>query len=95
MSTGTIIAFHSVHDSLKAHEVEVTKDLLERKKYFDDQRSKALSAEKTKKAEARRKVSEDIEIVNTEIRQTLSVIKNLKMSSDEIRFSTEKSAAFG
>ena len=36
-------------------------------KYFDDQQSKALSAEKTEKVEARSKVSENTEIVNTEI----------------------------
>ena len=82
------------HD-LKAHEVEMTKDVLAscrqaRMKYFDDQQSKALSAEKTEKVEARSKVNEDIEIVNTEIQQTLSVTENLKKSSDEIRFHVEK-----
>ena len=77
MSTDTIVALHSVHDYLKFHdlkadEVKMTKDILAscrqaRKKYFDDQQSKALSAEKTEKVEARSKVNEDIEIVNTEI----------------------------
>ena len=77
MSTDTIVALRSVHDylkfhDLKAHEVEMTKDVLAscrqaRKKYFDDQQSKALSAEKTEKVEARSKVSENTEIVNTEI----------------------------
>ena len=77
MPTGTIVALRFVHDylklhDLKAHEVEMTKDLMAscrqaRKKYFDDQQSKTLSAEKTEKVEARSKVSEDTEIVNTEI----------------------------
>ena len=99
MSTDTIVALRSVHDYLKFHdlkadEVEI-KDVLAscrqaRKKYFDDQQSKALSTEKTEKVEARSKVSEDIEIVNTEIQQTLSVTENLKKSSDEIRFRAEK-----
>ena len=109
MSTDTIVALRSVHDYLKfhdlqAHEVEMTKDVLAscrqaRKKYFDDQQSKALPAEKTEKVEARSKVNEDIEIdieiVNTEIRQTLSVIENLKKSSDEIGFRAEKRTALG
>ena len=59
-----------------------------RKKYFGDQGSEALPAEKTE-VEARRKINEDIEIVNTEIRQTLPVIENLKKSSDEIGFRAE------
>ena len=51
-----------------AHEVEIIKDLLDsckqaRQSYFDDQRSKALSAEKAEKMEAKRKVIVDIEIV--------------------------------
>ena len=45
--------------------------------------------------EARSKVNEDIEIVNTEIRQTLSVIENLKKSSDEIGFLAEKRTVIG
>ena len=78
----------------------MTKDVLAncrqaRKKYFDDQQSKALSAEKTEKVEARSKVHEDIEIVNTEIRQTLSGMENLKKSSDEIGFRAEKRTALG
>ena len=77
MSTDTIIALHSVHGYLKFHdlkalEVEMTKDVLAscrqaRKKCFDHQQSKAPFAEKTEKKEARSKVNEDIEIVNTEI----------------------------
>ena len=99
------MALHSVHDylkfhDLKAHEVEMTKDVLAscrqaRMKYFDDQQSKALSAEKTEKVEARSKVNEDIDIVNTEIRQTLSMIENLKKSSDEIGFRAEKRTTLG
>ena len=105
MPTGTIVALRSVHDylklhDLKAHEVEMTKDLMAscrqaRKKYFDDQQSKTLSAEKTEKVEARSKVNEDTEIVNTEIWQKLSVIENLKKSSDEIGFLAEKRTAIG
>ena len=105
MSTDTIVALCSVLDylkfhDLKAHEVEMTKDVLAscrhaRKKYFYDHQLKALSAEKTEKVEARSKVNEDIEIVNTEIRQTLSVIENLKKSSDEIGFHAEKRTALG
>ena len=45
------------------------------------------------KVEARSKVNEDIEIVNTEIRQTLSVIENQKNSSDEIGFCAKKRTA--
>ena len=99
------MALRSVHDylkfhDLKAHEVEMTKDVLAscrqaRKKYFDHQQSKVLSAEKTEKVKARNKVNEDIEIVNTEIWQTLSVIEHLKKSSDEIGFRAEKRTAFG
>ena len=64
----------------------MTKGLLEscrqaRKKYFDDQRSKALPVQEKEKEEGRRKVSEDNEIVNSEIRQTLSVIENRKKYS--------------
>ena len=101
----TIVALRSVHDylkfhDLKTHEVEMTKDVLAscrqaRKNYFDNQQSKALSAEKTEKLEARSKVNEDNEIVNTEIRQTLSVIENLKKRSDEIGFRAEKRTACG
>ncbi|XP_065665582.1 uncharacterized protein LOC136087006 [Hydra vulgaris] len=103
MSTDTIISLRSIQDyltfyGLMAHEVEITKDLLysckqARKRYFDDQRSKALSAEKAEKIEAKQKVIEDIEIVNTEIRQALSMIENLKKSSDEIGFRAEKRIA--
>ena len=67
----TIVALRSVHDylkfhDLKTHEVEMTKDVLAscrqaRKNYFDNQQSKALSAEKTEKLEARSKVNEDNE----------------------------------
>ena len=105
MSTDTIISLRSIQDYLTfywfmAHEVEITKDLLDsckqaRKRYFDDQRSKALSAEKAGKMEVKRKVIEDIEIVNAEIRQTLSTIENLKKSSDEIGFRAEKRIALG
>ena len=80
MSTDTIISLRSIQDYLTfygfmAHEVEITKDLLDsckqaRKRYFNDQQSKALSAEKAMKMK--------IEIVNTEIRE----IENLKKSSD-------------
>ena len=104
MSTDTIVALRSVHDylkfhDLKAHEVEMTKDVFAscrqaRKKYFDDQQSKALSAEKTGKVEARSNVNEDIKIVNAEIRQMLSVIENLK-KSDEIGFPAEKKTSLG
>ena len=96
MFTDSIVALRSVHDYLKFHDlgaqkVEMTKDFSEscrqaRKKYFGDQRSKALSAEETEQMEARKKVGEDIEIVNSEIRQTLFVIENLKKSSVEIGF---------
>ena len=51
--------------------------------------------QKKQKVKARSKVNEDIEIVNTEIRQTLSVIENLKKSSDEIGFRAEKRTALG
>ena len=60
---------HSVHEyfmfhDLKVHEDEMTKDLLEncrqaRRKYFDDQQSKVLSAEKAVKLKARSKVNEN------------------------------------
>ena len=105
MSTDTIVALRSVHDYLKfhelrAHEVEMTKDVLgsyrqARKKHFDNQQSKTLSAEKTEKVEARSKVNEYIEIVNTELQNTLSVIDNLKKSSDEIGFRAAKRTALG
>ena len=105
MSTDTIIALRSVHDhlkfhNLKAHEVEMTKVLLEscrqaRKRYFDDQRSKALSAEKLEKEEAKKKVNEEIDAVNTEIRQAVSLIENLKQSADQIGFRAEKRTSLG
>ena len=105
MSTDTIVALRSVHDylmfhELRAHEVEMTKDVLgsyrqARKKHFDNQQSKTLSAEKTEKVEARSKVNEYIEIVNTELQNTLSVIDNLKKSSDEIGFRAAKRTALG
>ena len=106
MSTDTIVTLHSVHDylklhDLKVHEVAMTKDIMAscrqaRQKYFDNQQSKAeKAAEKTEKVEARSKVNEDIEIVNTEIRKTLSVIENLKKSSDEIGFLAEKRTVIG
>ena len=84
MPTDTIISLCGIQDYLTfngfmAHEVEITKDWLDsckqaRKRYLDDQRSKALSAEKVEKMEAKRKVIEDIEIVNTEVRQTLMMM---------------------
>ena len=104
MSTDTIVALRSVHDYLKfhelrAHEVEMTKDVLgsyrqARKKHFDNQQSKTLSAEKTEKVEARSKDNEYIEIVNTELQNTLSVIDNLK-KTDEIGFCAAKRTALG
>lgn len=45
--------------------------------------------------EARKKVIEDIEIVNAEILWTLSAIENLKKSIDEIGFQAEKRTALG
>ena len=59
MSTDAIVALRSVHDchkfhDLKAREVEMTKDALAgcrqaRKKYFDHQQSKVLSAERKRR----------------------------------------------
>ena len=105
MPTDNTVAICSVHDylmfhNLQVHEVEKTKDLLEscrhaRKKYFDNHRQTNLSADKTEKMEARKKVIEDIEIVNAEILWTLSGIENLKKSIDEIGFQAEKRTALG
>lgn len=105
MSTDAIVALRFVHDhpkfhNIKAHEVEMTKVLMEscrqaRKKYFDDQRSRALSAEKLEKEEAKKKVNEEIDSVNTEIRQTISLMENLKKSADEIGFRAEKRTSLG
>ena len=105
MSTDTIIALRSVHDhpkfhNLKAHEVEMPKLLMDscrqaRKRYFEDQRSRALSAEKFEKEEAKKNVNEEIDNVNTEIRQTISLMENLKQSADDIGFRAEKRTALG
>ena len=66
-----------------------------RKGYFDDQRAKAVSAEKLEKEEAKKKITEEIDAVNTEIRQTISVIENLRQNADQMGFRAEKRTSLG
>ena len=73
----------------------MTKTLLDscreaRKRYNAYRKSKVLTAAKAEEAEAKKKIMDIIDEVNTEIRLTISTIDSLKENADQMGFRAEK-----
>ena len=66
-----------------------------RKRYSDDQRSRALSETKKEQLDSKKKLMEEIDNVKAESRLTTSTIDKLKENADNMGFRVEKRTSLG